>query len=157
MHSAAEVLGGPVIAPTLLLPRAAPGSAVLGLLALGTRNLTRWIVWLVPLPGLASERAMTDTDPIEPVSDDDLGEPDARELASIRAEVRRVARQVGALAAEVDRIKRLYVTGHAQGGADELDRWAIYVIREQQMTQMLASLVHALQTFLQQRAATPPP
>ena len=100
---------------------------------------------------------MTDTDPIEPVSDEDLGEPDARELASIGAEVRRVARQVGALAAEVDRIKRLYVTGYAQSGTNELDRWAIYVIREQQMTQMLTSMVHALQTFLQQRAATPPP
>ena len=100
---------------------------------------------------------MTDTDPIEPVSDEDLGEPDAKELASIRAEVRRVAWQVGALASEVDRIKRLYVTGYAQSGADEPDRWAIYVIREQQMTQVLSSMVHALQTFLQQRAATPPP
>ena len=100
---------------------------------------------------------MTDTDPIEPVSDEDLGEPDAKELATIKAEVRRVARQVGALAAEVDRIKRLYVTGYAQSGTNELDRWAIYVIREQQMTQMLASMVHALQNFLQQRAATPPP
>ena len=100
---------------------------------------------------------MTDTDPIEPVSDDDLGEPVARELASIRDEVRRVAQQVGALAAEVDRIKRHYATGRAQSGTDELDRWAIYVMREQQTTQMLASLVHALQTFLQQRAATPLP
>ena len=68
---------------------------------------------------------MTDTDPIEPVSDDDLGDPDAKELASIRAEVRRVAWQVGALATEVDRIKRLYVTGYAQCGTNELDRWAI--------------------------------
>ena len=100
---------------------------------------------------------MTDTDPIEPVSDDDLGEPVARELASVRDEVRRVAQQVRALAAEVDRVKRHYVTGRAQSGTDELDRWAIYVMREQQMTQMLASLVHALQTLLQQRAATPLP
>jgi hypothetical protein len=100
---------------------------------------------------------MTDDDPIEPVSDEDLGEPNAIELASIRAEVRRVARQVGALAAEVDRIKRLYASGYAQSGTHELDRWAIYVIREQQLTQMLTSMVQALQTFLQQRAATPPP
>ena len=100
---------------------------------------------------------MTDTDPIEPVSDDDLGEPAARELARIRDEVRRVAQQVGALAAEVDRIQRHYVTGRAQSGTDEHDRWAIYVMREQQMTQMLASLVLALQTLLQQRAAAPLP
>ena len=100
---------------------------------------------------------MTDADPIEPVSDEDLGEPNASELASIRTEVRRVARQVGALAAEVDHIKRLYATGYARSGTNELDRWAIYVIREQQMTQMLTNMVHALQNFLQQRAATPPP
>ena len=100
---------------------------------------------------------MTDTDPIEPASDEDLGEPDAWVLAGIRAEVRQVARQVRELAAEVDRIKRLYVTRNAQSGTDELDRWATYVIREQQMTQMLTSMVQALQSFLQQRAATPPP
>ena len=100
---------------------------------------------------------MTDTDPIEPASDEDLGEPDAWVLAGIREEVRQVARQVRELAAEVDRIQRLYVTRNAQSGTDEPDRWAIYVIREQQMAQMLSSMVHALQTFLQQRAATLPP
>ena len=60
MHSAAEVLGGPGIALTLLLPRAAPGSAVLGPLALCTRNLTRWIVLLVPLPARSHVRVRHD-------------------------------------------------------------------------------------------------
>ena len=100
---------------------------------------------------------MTDADPIEQVSDEDLAEPGASELARIRAEVRQVARQVRTLAAEIDHIKRIYTAGYARSGTCELDRWAIYVIREQQLTQMLSSLVHALQTFLQQRAATPPP
>ena len=100
---------------------------------------------------------MTDADPTEQVSDEDLAEPGAIELARVRAEVWQVAQQVQALAAEVDRIKRLYSTGYARSGAGELDRWAIYVIREQQMTQMLSNMVHALQTFLQQRATTPPP
>ena len=50
---------------------------------------------------------MTDADPIEPVSDEDLAEPGASELARIQTEVRQVARQVRALAAEVDHIRRL--------------------------------------------------
>ena len=100
---------------------------------------------------------MTDADPIEPVSDEDLAEPGAIELARIRTEVRQVAQQVQALAAEVDHIRRLLTAGCVRSGTSGLDRGAIYVIREQQMTQLLSNMVHALQTFLQQRAATPPP
>ena len=158
MHSAAEVLGGSSAAVALLFPRSAPGSTRLSPVARYTRNLTGRIALVAPcLLGLTTEYAMTDIDPIEPVSDDDLGEPVARELARIREEVRRVAQQVGALAAEVARIQRHYVTGRAHRGADEHDRWATYAMREQQMTRMLTNLVFALQTFLQQRAATPLP
>ena len=100
---------------------------------------------------------MTDADPIEPVSDEDLAAPGAIELARIRTEVRQVAQQVQALAAEVADIRCLLTTGCVRGGTGGLDRGAIYVTREQQMTQLLSNIIHALQTFLQQRAATPPP
>ena len=106
---------------------------------------------------LRTKNDMTDADPIEPVSDEDLAAPGAIELARIRTEVRQVAQQVQALAAEVDHIRRLLTTGCVRSGTCGLDRGATYVIREQQMTQFLSSMIHALQTFLQQRAATPTP
>ena len=83
--------------------------------------------------------------------------PGTAELARIRTEVRQIAQQVQALATEVDRIRRLLTAGCVRSSTSGLDQGAIYVIREQQMTQFLSSMVHALQTFLQQRAATPPP
>ena len=100
---------------------------------------------------------MTDADPIEPPSDEDAWDVDTLVLAMIRDEVWQIARQVRELTAEVDRIKRSLSTSDAQRGTDELDRWAGYEIREQQMTQMLASVVNAIQLFLQQRAAVPLP
>ena len=100
---------------------------------------------------------MTDDDPIEPPSDEDSWDADTLVLAMIRDEVWQIARQVRELTAEVDRIKRSLSIGDAQRGTDELDRWACYEIREQQMTQMLASMINALQLFLQQRAAVPLP
>ena len=58
---------------------------------------------------------MTDADPIEPVSDEDPAAPGTAELARIRAEVRAEVRclalQVQALAAEVDRSRRLLTAG----------------------------------------------
>ena len=54
---------------------------------------------------------MTDADPIEPVSDEDPAAPDTAELARLRAEVRCLALQVQALAAEVDRSRRLLTAG----------------------------------------------
>ena len=109
------------------------------------------------LARFACDDAMTEADPIEPLSDEDIAEPSAVALARIRTEVWQIARQVQALATEVDHIRRLHCTGSARDGTRELDRWAIYAIREQQMTQMLSNMVHVLQTFLQERAATPLP
>ena len=100
---------------------------------------------------------MTDADPIEPPSDEDSWDADTLVLAMIRDEVWQIARQVRELTAEVDRIQRSLSTGEPQRGTAEFDRWAGYEIREQQMTQMLSSVVHALQLFLRQRAAGPPP
>ena len=100
---------------------------------------------------------MTDDDPIEPPSDEDSWDADTLVLAMIRDEVWQIARQVRELTAEVDRIQRSLSTGEPQRGTAEFDRWAGYEIREQQMTQMLSSVVHALQLFLRQRAAVPPP
>ena len=100
---------------------------------------------------------MTDADPIEPPSEDDSWDADTLVLAMIRDEVWQIARQVRELTAEVDRITRSLSTGDSRHGTDESDRWAMYEIREQQMTQMLTSMVNALQLLLQQRAAVPPP
>ena len=100
---------------------------------------------------------MTDADPIEPVSDEDPAAPGTVELTRLRLEVRHLAQQVQALATEVDRFRRLLTAECVQSGTRGPDREAIYVIREQQMTHFLSSMVHALQTLLQQRAATPPP
>ena len=100
---------------------------------------------------------MTDADPIEPLSDEDLTEPSAIALARIRTEVWHIARQVQALAAEVEHVKRLHCHGHTCSGTREPDRWATFAIREQQMAQMLSNMVYLLQTFLQERAATPLP
>ena len=112
----------------------------------------------VPFPArFICTDAITDADPIEPLSDEDIADPSAVALARIRTEVWQIARQVQALATEVDHIKRLHCTGYARNGTLELDRWAIYAIREQQMTRMLSNMVHVLQTFLQERAATPLP
>ena len=94
---------------------------------------------------------MTEADPIEPPSEDDSWGADTLVLAMIRDEVWQIARQVRELTAEVDRIKRSLSTGDSRHGTDEVARWAVYEIREQQMTQMLTSMVNALQFFLQQR------
>ena len=100
---------------------------------------------------------MTEADPIEQVSDEEPAMPGTAELARIRAEVRQIAQQVQALTTEVDRIRRLLTAGYGQSGTRGLDQQAIYAIREQQMTQFLSNMVHALQLLLQQRTATPLP
>ena len=153
-----EVLGGSCVAAALLLPRSASGSIRLSPVARCARNLTGRIALVAPRPpGPTTKYAMTDIDPIEPVSDEDPAAPGTVELARLRSEVRHLAQQVQALATEVDRFRRLLTAECVQSGTRGLDREAIYVIREQQMTHFLSSMVHALQTLLQQRAATPPP
>ena len=65
-------------------------------------------------------------------------------LAMIRDEVWQIARQVRELAAEVDRIKRSQSTVDSRHGTDEVDRWAVYEIREQQMAQLITSTVNVM-------------
>ena len=110
-----------------------------------------------PLRCPACKNVMTEADPIEPVSDEEPVAPVIAELARIRTEVRQIAQQVQALATEMDRIRCLLPAGYVRSSTSGRDQGAIYVIREQQMTQFLCSMAHALQTFLQQRAATPLP
>ena len=144
------------MAPCSIALHATIGSLVLGPLPRCVDNSAR-CQGGPPLRCPACQKVMTEADPIEPVSDEEPVAPGTAELARIRAEVRQIAQQVQALATEVDRIRRLLTAGCVRSSTSGLDQGAIYVIREQQMTQFLSSMVHALQTFLQQRAATPPP
>ena len=100
---------------------------------------------------------MTDADPIEPPSEDDSWDADTLVLANIRDEVWQIARQVRELAAEVDRIKRSQGIADSRHGTAEVDRWTVHEIPEQQMAQLITSMVNAMQLFLQQRAAVPWP
>ena len=75
----------------------------------------------------------------------------------IRDEVWQIARQVRELTAEVERIKRSQGTVGPQRNEDEHERWLLYELREQQMTELITSMFNAMQLFLQQRAAVPRP